>query len=667
MWVCTTNGSAKILHVNLTNKRTWKQDLDTQFSAKFLGGRGINSRLLWDAVKPGVDCFHPDNVLIFGPGALTGTTAPSSGRTTVTCKGATNHFLKTSMGGHWGAELKFAGYDHLVIHGRSETPVYLCINDNEVEVKDASHLWGMDVRSTDETLKKDIGDNDAIVACIGPAGENLVRFAAIMNSVYNAAGRGGAGAVMGSKKLKAICVRGTGEISVKNPERFQKIVEEIAEAQAKDVSTASTCDYGTSGAVEWLNELHVFPAYNFQSGHIEHAEFLSGQYLVKAGYLTRRAACFSCRIGCHRFTFVREEPYAGTRTGGPEYETMSALGAGTGVTDTNAVIKANDECNIMGLDTISTGGVIQWAMECYEKGVLTAPDTDGLEMKFGNADAMVKLISLIAHREGRMGMLLADGVKRAADAVGKDSYKWAICNSKGLEQSRVETRSAKGYALSFAVNPRGPDHLHTQVSAEFGGGAAAVALIERITGKEGLATPYTTESRAEIVRWHEDCYAIADSLGFCSFTTEACYVNPGNMAEIYSAATGLSFTESDIMLAGRRIVTLEKCFNTREGADRELDDLPWRLMHEPAPSGPLKGSMNTQEELDGMLDKYYALHGWNLETSWPYAETLEMLGLEDVSAELRKLGKLPRRLQNPNQSTTAGNKVTRNGSVRLNH
>jgi aldehyde:ferredoxin oxidoreductase len=635
-----------ILHVDLSRKKILEEPLTRELGKAFLGGRGINAKLLWDNLAPGTDPLGPGNVLVFGAGSLVGTTAPSSGRTTVTCKGpATNLYLKTSMGGHWGPELKFAGYDHLVVHEVSERPVYLWINDGNVELKDASGIWGMDVRVTDKIIREELGDDDVRIACIGPAGENLVKFAAIMTSVYHAAARGGVGAVMGSKKLKAIAVKGRRSFLIKDPEHFSEVALAARDAVAKDSSSRSLYDYGTAGMVGWTNELGGFPAYNFRVGYCENVEPLTGQHLVEKGYLKRRVGCFGCTISCHRYTTVEDGPYKGTYTGGPEYETVSALGAGTGVFETEPVIKANELCNILGLDTISAGAVVQWAMESFERGVLTKEDSDGLDLTFGNSDALVKLIPMIAHRQGRIGNLLAEGVKRAAEKIGKESWKWALCNSKGLEQSRVETRCSKAYALAFAVNPRGPDHLHTATVAECGASPDAVALVKQLTGDEKWASPYFTEFRAEIVRWHEDCYAVTEGLGLCSFTSTVAYgVTPKNMAEMFSAATGIALNEEEIMQTGRRIVTLEKCFNVREGADRKLDDLPWRLMHEPAPTGPGKGMLNSSEELDRMLDQYYSLHGWDQATSRPYRETLEMLGLNEVADELDSLKRLPKKV-----------------------
>ncbi|MEM2366988.1 MAG: aldehyde ferredoxin oxidoreductase N-terminal domain-containing protein, partial [Candidatus Bathyarchaeia archaeon] len=435
----------KILHIDLTKGKIWIEELDRKLAELFLGGRGINAKLLWDLIgKPGIDPLGPENVLIFGTGTLTGTTAPSSGRTTITCKGPiTNLYLKTNMGGHWGAELKFAGYDHLVVHGRANHPVYVAIQDESVEIRDAKHLWGLNVRETTETLVDELDDKETKVACIGPAGENLVKYAAVMNSVYHAAGRGGAGAVMGSKNLKAIAVRGTKSIELWKPDEFRELALEVRKNLAKDSGAQSLYNYGTSGSLEFVNNLHAFPNRNFKYGHIENITPLTGQNLVEKGYLLRRVGCFSCTTSCHRFVQAKEGPYAGTFTGGPEYETFAALGSQTWVLDTDAVIKANELCNIYGLDTISTGTTIAWAMESYERGVLTKEETDGIELSFGNADAVIKTIEAIAFRKAKLGNLLAEGVKRASEKVGKDSWKWAICNAKGLEQSNVETRSAK--------------------------------------------------------------------------------------------------------------------------------------------------------------------------------------------------------------------------------
>ncbi len=384
--------------------------------------------------------------------------------------------------------------------------------------------------------------------------------------------------------------------------------------------------------------MRALPSYNFKQGYIDGVETITGQHLIAGGYLKGRTACHACFIGCHRFTAVDSGKYAGARSGGPEYETMTALGSGCGITDVEAVIRGNQLCNLYGMDTISAGGVVQWAMECVERGVLGPEDTDGLDLTWGNADAVIDLLEKIARREG-LGNLLAEGVKTASERVEGGSRQWAV-QAKGLEMSRVEVRSAMSYALAFAVNPRGPDHLHTEVLAEFGINPLGRALVKRITGDEKYATPYSTEKRAELVRWHEDCYAATEGLGMCVFTSTARYgVTPDHLARLFSAIVGVDVSTEELMLAGRRTVTLERCYNMREGLRRKDDTLPPRSMGEALTERGYADTERpeaivTKKMLDKMLDEYYVLHGWNPETGIPEAQTLEMLGLAELVGEL---------------------------------
>jgi aldehyde:ferredoxin oxidoreductase len=623
-----------VLHVDLSGREVRREPYTTDRVRGYLGARGYNARLLWDMVAPGIDALGPENVLIFGVGPLTGTGVPCSGRTTVTCKSPTTGlYLKTNVGGGWGGHLKYAGYSHVVFTGCSEEPVYLWLDDDKVELRDATHLWCKDVVETEALIKEELGDREVRVACIGPGGENLVSFAAIMMSNYNAAGRGGVGAVMGSKRLKAIAVRGTKAIGMADPRAFAGHVGEMWDILMAGRPSGLHL-YGTSGGVVAWNELNLFPAYNFQKGYYEEADKISGQRLVEDGYLKRRVACYSCPLGCHRYTEIDEGKYAGTFTGGPEYETLGALGAGCGVSDLKAIIKANALCNRYGLDVISAGSVIQWLLECQQRELDF--DREGLDLSWGNGDTVIELVKRIALREG-IGDLLAKGVKKASEKMGQESYKWAI-QAKGLEQSRVDTRSSYSYALGFAVNPRGPDHLHTMSSAEFGFSAGARALIGRITGSEAYANPRLLDKRAEIVRWFEDVYVVVDSLGICFFSSTK---SVDRLADLLSAAIGERYDEEELMRLGRKVVTLEKSFNVREGATRGDDKLPWRLMHEEPPDVPGKDAIDSPEKMDRLLDEYYALHGWDRETSWPTRETLAALDLSDVADQLAKMGKLP--------------------------
>jgi aldehyde:ferredoxin oxidoreductase len=628
-------GAQRILNVDLSAGKTWLEEVDREDLFRFLGGRGINAKLLYERVARGIDPLGPDNVLIFGPGTLTGTSAPSSGRTSVTCKGpATGLYLKVSVGGHLGAELKYAGYDYVVIHSVADHPVYLWIDDGSVEIRDARHLWGLGTRETDRLIREELGDDEIEVGLIGPAGENGVLFSCIIFSLYNSASRGGIGAVMGSKNLKAIAARGTGGLRLADGEGFSKLALRTRQELSEDAGSDSLYRWGTSGSIPPLNELGMLAAYNFSQVTIDDAEKISGQYLEDEGYLTGRESCFSCSTACHRFVRTKEHRYGVVRDSGPELETVLSLGAECGIVDTEAVIKGNQLCNDYGLDVISAGHVISWAMECYEKGLLQGEQADGLDLHFGNAESQLELIRRIARREGLLGDLLANGTKQAAEEVGGDSWKWAI-QAKGLEQSACDTRAAKGYALAFAVNPRGPDHLMTECYAEFGVTEEARALIKEITGDEKYAVATMLEKRSDIVRWHEDCYAASDALGFCAFTSTAAYaVNPENMARLFSLALGIELSQEELMMAGRRIVTLERCFNAREGARREDDTLPWRMMNEPVPEGANEGLVTDKETLDRLLDEYYQMHGWDPTSGIPLAKTLETLGLLELCGDI---------------------------------
>jgi aldehyde:ferredoxin oxidoreductase len=628
-----------ILFVDLTHRTVRREPFTKELALGYIGSRGLNSKLLWELTQSGVDPLKPDNPLIFGTGPMTGTFAPCSGRISITCKSpTTNLYLKTNVGGGWGGPFRFTGHSTIALTGASKNPVYLWIDDEEVEFRDARHLWGKDVRSVDETIKSELGDQNIRVAAIGPGGENQVMFASIMTSNYNAAGRGGAGAVMGSKKLKAIAVRGTKPVEVADPDAFEAVVAETWRKLKEQSGARGLHLYGTSGGLMAVNEVHSLPTKNFQGGYFENAYDVSGQGLAEKGYLKRKVACYGCVLGCHRYSEIGEGKETTAYTGGPEYENFAALGAGPFVSDTEAVLRANCLCNIYGLDTISTGSAIQWVFECHQRGLDF--DHDGLTLEWGKGEEVVELVRRIAFREG-IGDLLAKGVKRASEEMGQDSYKWAI-QAKGLEQSRVETRHALSYALAFMVNPRGPDHLMTETLAEFGLSPEMRDLVEQITGHREYADPRRTEGRAEIVRWHEDCYCVTDSLGMCVFTSTAQYfITPEIMARLFSAAVGQTVSEEEIMHLGRKIVTLEKCFNVREGATRKDDVLPWRVMNEESSDFPGEGAINSFEKMNPLLDRYYERHGWDKKTSWPGRETLDELDLAYVVDDLSAAKKLP--------------------------
>ncbi len=576
-------------------------------------------------LPPGADALSSDNLLIFAPGALCGTYAPTAGRTTVVSKSpATGLFFKASTGGQWGPQMRYTGYDLLVVKGEAERPAYLVITDQGVTIEDASGYWGLDVRETTRRMTEDLNIPGVSIACIGPGGERRLKFASVMCSTWHAAARGGLGAVMGAKNLKAIAVAGTTPAKVAQVAAFERACQRAREAIAANLRCKFYGDYGTAGVILGVNETDTLPSYNFQQGHLPDAYCISGQSLTKDGYLVRRESCAACTISCKRYTRTKTWN-AGAEAGGPEYETLAALGSGCGVTDMDVVLKANELCNLYGIDTISTGSIIAWAMECFEKGILKPADVEGLELTWGNRDAITGLIELMVARRG-FGDVLAEGVRYAAQKLGHDSWKWAI-EAKGLEQSGVETRMAKAYALAFATNPRGPDHLYGQPMAEMGYTPEARALVKKIAGDEKYAKSFLVEKKPELVRWHEDVFAMTDSLGLCSRATLSTYaITPEMMGEMFSAYTGVTVSEEKMFEAAQRIIALERTFCVQEGGGREKDKLPWRVMHEERPSkmGP---ACNSPEEIGKMLDRYYELRGWDVATGRPTKKLLVDLDL----------------------------------------
>src|SRR5450830_155355 len=626
----------KVLHVNLTDRSYRVEVFGEEFVRKYLGGRGITSLILYRDVPRGADPYGPDNIVAFAPGTLAGTSAPTAGRTTVTGKSpATGLFVKANMGGHWGAELKYAGYDALVVHGNSNEWVNLTITSNEIRFEPANCYLGLGVRETTERIEKDHKDMPGItVSCIGQSGENLVKYAGIFCSVYNTAAIGGLGAVMGAKKLKAVSCFGRNGILVHDTKRFLA----AAEHTRQTISTSARCayykKYGSAGGVIGLNESGLLPVRNFQLGYKDNVYDISGQALVNEGHLVRRVSCFGCTISCYRYCKTTNK-YPGIESGGPEFETVSVFGAGCEVVDMDACLKANYLTNLYGLDCISTGSAIQWAMETAERGLLpkrfTDPATDKeYDLEFGNAETMLVLIDMIAFRRG-LGDLLAEGVKTASERVGGGSWKWAV-QAKGLEQSRVDTRNAKAYALAFATNPRGPDHLYGQPMAEFGAPDTKF-IIKQITGDEKYAVAASTEKKPEIVAWHEESFVMTDALGLCSRATLSTYaILPNDMAEMFEAGTGIEMSEEDMFEAARRVINLERFFNMREGVRRESDTLPWRIMNEPVQTRDGETAMKSGDELNMMLDQYYRIRGWD-ETGLPRRETIKKYGLDTVIKE----------------------------------
>ncbi|MCK8816873.1 aldehyde ferredoxin oxidoreductase family protein [Natroniella sulfidigena] len=616
----------RILWVDLTTEEISTTPLDKELREKFLGQSGINAKLLYDNLEPGVDPLSPENHLIFGVGPLTGTLAPCSGRFTVTSKSPlTNAFGDSNCGGHWGPELKYAGYDHIVITGKAKRPVFLWINDDKIELKDASKLWGKTTNETEDQIKEELEDEKVQVASIGPAGENLVNFAAIICNYSRAAGRTGMGAVMGSKNLKAIAVRGTNRLTVAQPQEFSATVSDSEESILTDPLYEISSTFGTPAIMRMAQSLGFLPTKNFQESTFAGADKLSGERLLEK-YVTRQKGCFNCPVSCNRYYEVTEGEYEGTTGEGPEYENLGAFGSKCGNDNLPSVLKSNDLANKLGLDTISTGTVIGWAMELFQRGILTTADTDDLDLEWGNHQAIIKLIEKIAYREG-LGDILAYGALQASKKIG-DSAEDYVIHIKGMEYPSVDVRGTKGMALGFAVSPRGADHLKALPLYEVAPEVYQEDIKKELGIEVGEEYWKKYETKPELIAWHEDWHCIVDSLGLCKLEGIALKpLRPCHFTELLATATGWEITEEELRTIGKRIWNLERLFNAREGFTRQDDLPPARILNEPISTGPSKGETLGQDKFETMLDQYYKLRGWTAQ-GIPSKETLKELGLE---------------------------------------
>jgi aldehyde:ferredoxin oxidoreductase len=517
--------------------------------------------------------------------------------------------------GQWGAELRMAGYDIVVIKGKAPKPVYLWIDDESVQMMNASHLWGKTTWATEQLIRDELGDQNIRVSAIGPAGENLVRLACLINDHFRAAGRTGLGAVAGSKNLKAVAVRGTHDVSVADPGKLQEFCKDLYE-RAKGPATSKYRGLGTPANILVLNAQDAMPTRNYQSASFEGVETVSGEYLNEH-FVTKIQGCSACPCRCEHIAEVREGPFkdAISRV---EYEPTMAFGPYCGVSDLSAVIKAIEYCNLYGTDAIGTGIVIGFAMECYKKKLISKEDTGGLELEFGNGAAMVDMVKKIALRED-IGALLAEGVKRASQKIGQGSEHFAM-HIKGLEMTGYDARSLKTAALGYAVSRRGADH---QRNGSYGWDLSG--KVDRFKAEPG---------RGKLVMGDEDLYCVIDSMIICKFTRTIWKVYD-DIAKVYSLVTGIPMTAGDMEKAGERMSNLARLFNIREGLTRKDDSLPERIMTDPIPSGIAKGSVTTQQDLDIMLDGYYEARGWT-PMGVPEKTKLDELGLGSYAEIIEK-------------------------------
>jgi aldehyde:ferredoxin oxidoreductase len=606
--------TGKILRVDLSTGKTKTEPLSEELAKKYIGGIGLGIRLLMDNSKPGTDPFSPENPLVLTTGALTGTMGPGAGNgiAFASKSPATLGVGEAKSHGFFGADLKRAGFDAVIFEGKSDKPVYVWIDDDVVQLMDAKHLWGKSPQDTEERIREELGDYYVRVAAIGEAGEKLSRVACILNDQTRAAGRTGMGAVMGSKNLKAIAVRGTKDITVAKPDDFLEFVKMLHE-RMKGPATTKYRTLGTPLNVLVHNSLGALPTRNFTNATFEGAEKVSGEYLNER-FVARVIGCSSCAMRCEHIAVVPEGPYRGATTR-VEYEPLWALGPHCGVDRLDAIIKAMELCNYYGLDNLSTGNIIGFAMDCYENGILTKKDTDGIDLSFGNGDTVVQMVSKIGKREG-IGDILAEGVKRAAQKFGKGAEKLAN-HIKGLEMTGYDIRGLKTAAIGYAVSFRGADHNRH--------GAYGIDLkgkVDRFKVEKG---------RGKMVIAIEDLYNVIDSLILCKFSRGTYYDTFEDLARYYTLTTGIETSPEEVKMAGARIANLARVFNIREGLTRKDDHLPAKVMNTPIPEDTIsKGSYITQKELDFMLDDYYAARGWTKE-GVPTMETLKEVGLVDLA------------------------------------
>ena len=612
----------KLLRVNLTEGSILQEEIPEEKAKKFLGGRGLGTKYLFDELKRGIDPLGPENKLIFMTGLLTGTPSPSASRYSVVTKSPlTNIWAQSSSGGRWGVDLKHSGFDGIVFEGISERPVYLTIDDEKAELRDATDLWGKNVSETTQLLKERLGDTFN-VASIGTAGENLVKYAAIMNDLHRAAGRCGVGAVMGSKRLKAIAVRGTKKIKIAHEKAFQEVANKQFELLGESMLGAGLQAYGTTLVLDMVNVCGGLPTRNWQTGVCSFAEEINGEALSEK-VLVSPVGCFACPIKCGRNSEIRKGPYAGQTGEGPEYETVGTLGAMCNISDLEAITMAHYLCNDYGLDTISCGSTIAFTMECFEKGILAKENPEGLKIAFGDPEVMIALVHKIAKREG-IGDLLAEGTRHMAQRLGHGSERFAM-NVKGLELPAYDSRGAKITGLAFATANRGGDHITAYIQAPTYL-AAPFLVIEESEIQDPLQE---NPEEAKVVKDLEDALTVFDAAGCCKFMGMA--LDAQEWSDIITTLTGWEFGVEEFRKTGERIYNLERAFNVREGLTRADDTLPKRLLEEPLPEGPAEGHVNNLEIL---LNPYYEFRKWDKTTGKPTPEKLRELGLEQVISQI---------------------------------
>jgi aldehyde:ferredoxin oxidoreductase len=596
----------RILRVDLSQARVSIEEPDEVFYRRYLGGAGLVAYYLLKEVPPGTDPLDPENRLVFACGPLTGVPLAGSGRNAIGARSPlTGAMGEADVGGFWGAELKAAGFDATVVQGQARSPVYLWVHDGEAELRSADHLWGLENKETHSAIRQELGEKRARIALCGPAGENLVRYAAIVADLKHVAGRTGLGAVMGSKKLKAIAVRGTGRAPMAEPDRVGELARWLR-ANYRDLM-GKFPDMGTGVSVIPYNSMGCLPVHNFRDGHLEGADAIGREGMAEQ-VVVRMESCYACAVSCKKVVDLQEPYHVDPAYGGPEYETAVSIGSNCGVADVYAVSKASERLNALGLDSISAGGTIAFAMECFENGLLTPGDTGGLELRFGNAGAVLEMIEAIAAREG-IGDLLAEGTKRAAERIGKGTERFAV-HVKGQELPYHDPRIQHGLGLGYAVSYTGADHCHNA----FDRGYEQEATMDSVRNLGVLETMAATSLGPEKVRavlYGSLREHLNNCLGLCMFLP---YRND-QVVEAVQAVTGWQTSTWELWKSAERLLTMARAFNVRHGFTPSDDCLPPRMAETLGEDGP--GMPIDPAAVEAALPLYYEMMGWDPQTGMP--------------------------------------------------
>ena len=624
--------TGKLLRVNLTNRKIKDEKLSEETLRTFLGGKCLGAKILYEELDPRIAPFGPENKLVFATGPLTGAPFPGNSRYVVMAKSPiTGGWGESHAAGFFGPELKYAGYDAVIVEGASDEPVYLWIREGDAELRPAKGIWGKITGEAQKHIRRDVGDEETRVAAIGPAGENLVRYASIISDLYCAAGRCGMGAVMGSKRLKAVAVRGTDEVPISDEKTFKALVKTVSD-EAMAGWGEDLLNYGTAEGLGGLNASGRLPTKAFMKCTFDESDKISGETLSRT-IMKKPATCPACPVYHYRIVETKGRYVTDPNYGGPEYETIASFGSLCMNHDLEAIAKAGELCNKYGMDTIATGVSMAFAMECYEKGVITKKDTGGIDLCWGNGDAIIKTIHRIANRES-LGDILAEGVKKAAEKLGGGSQAWAL-HAKGAELPMHEPRGKKGVGLTYATSDRGPSHLQVYHDDSF---ENEINIAPEIGIDSSLVPQSRTETgprKVKLVKINEDLMALYNSLVVCRFLFFPAGISIKTFMDLFRSVTGWDVSPLGLLKVGERSFNLTRAFNAREGFTRKDDTLPERVM-EPLTEGPLKGEAYSAQVLEGMLDLYYDYRGWDRRQGWPKREKLEELGLEWVAQDLSR-------------------------------